>query len=76
VFAYILVDVPAGVPRDLENKIRGFAGVVEARTVYGSRYDIIVRVEAEKASDIYSIADRIQNLKPGTLTSTFEAKEE
>lgn len=75
-FAYILVDVPAGAPRTFEKAISKYKGVVEARTVYGSRYDIVVRVKAEKKTDIYKITDKIQSLKQGILTTTLEAKGE
>jgi len=75
-FAYILVDVPAGSPRDLATRISRFKGVVEARSVYGSQYDIVVRAKIHDKQDIYKITDRIQSLKKGILTETFEAKEE
>lgn len=75
-FAYILVDVPAGAPRDLATRISRFKGVVEARSVYGSRYDIVVRAKMHSETGIYKITDRIQSLEKGILTETFEAKEE
>jgi len=76
VYAYILVDVPAGFPRGLAEKIRKFEGVLEAKSVYGARYDIVVRVNAEKREGFMRITDNIQSLGRGILTVTLEAKEE
>jgi len=75
-YTYILVEVPAGFPTGLAEKIRKFEGVLEAKSVYGARYDIVVRADAEKREGVIRITDSIQSLGRGILTVTLEAKEE
>jgi DNA-binding Lrp family transcriptional regulator len=74
-YAYILVEVPAGSPREVSKRIEQLKGVIEARSVYGSHYDIIVRAEAEERADFSKITDDIQSLGKGILTATLEAME-
>jgi DNA-binding Lrp family transcriptional regulator len=73
-YAYILVEIPAGSPRDLEKKIQKLhRRVVEARSVYGSRYDIVVKVKTKDPEEIDDIVDMIQRLQKGITTVTLES---
>ncbi len=74
-YAYILVEIPAGSPREISQKIQTIEGVIEARSVYGSHYDIIVRARGDKQAVLPRITDHIQSLGKGILTVTLEAEE-
>jgi DNA-binding Lrp family transcriptional regulator len=73
-YAYVLVEVPGGSPLDLERKIAKFKGVIESRSVYGSHYDIVVRVETENQEECDKVVDAIQLLEKGVYTVTLQAK--
>jgi DNA-binding Lrp family transcriptional regulator len=72
-YVFILVEIFGGSPRQLEKNISRIHGVVEARSVYGSRYDVVVRARAKSREECNNIVDSIQKLHGRIYTSTLEA---
>lgn len=72
-YVFILVEIFGGSPRELEKDISRLNGVIEARSVYGSRYDVVVRARARNREECNNIVDSIQKLRGRIYTSTLEA---
>ncbi len=70
--AYIFATCVPGQEREAISKIKKLQNVVEVNGIMG-RYDIFVKVSAQKDTDLHSTITSIRDVQAVTSTATFAA---
>lgn len=70
--AYILATCIPGQENDTISKIKKMSNVVEVNGILG-RYDIFIKVSAEKEVDLHAVITNVRDVPSITSTATFAA---
>lgn len=69
--AYILVKCEPGFEKQVINSLKKTKGVVEVDQVYGSPYDIVVKIKCDMLKELSSTIWRIRRIKGIRFTQTL-----
>ena len=69
--AYILVKCEPGFEEEVLNSLKKAKGVVEVDQVYGSPYDIVVKIKCDSIKELDSAVWRTRRVSGIRLTQTF-----
>lgn len=69
--AYILAKCEPGFEEQVFNSLKKTRGVVEVDQVYGSPYDIVVKIKCDRLKELSSTVWRIRRINGIRLTQTL-----